>query len=144
MSEQEERSAVVAEGLTWLHTPYHSHARIKGVGVDCAQILADVFPAALGWPRIELEDYPRDWHLHRSEERYERLLAHYGARRLPDGARPQQADIATFKWGRTFSHGGIFVDHETVLHAYIGAEVMLTRLTEAPLAGREMHLWSHW
>lgn len=42
----EQRAAVAQEALAWLGTPYHHHARIKGVGVDCAQIDRDNIPGA--------------------------------------------------------------------------------------------------
>ena len=34
---------IVAEALSWVRTPYHKHACIKGAGVDCAQLLVGVF-----------------------------------------------------------------------------------------------------
>ena len=46
MTEHEQRQAVVAEALTWLGTPYHHRARVKGAGVDCGQLLAAVFEGA--------------------------------------------------------------------------------------------------
>ncbi|WP_428421976.1 hypothetical protein [Methylibium sp.] len=143
-TEQAQRAAVATEVLSWLGTPYHHHARIKGVGSDCAQILCAVFEAVGRVGHIDLGNYPRDWHLHRSEELYEQLLEQHGARRLPEGVAPQVGDIATFKFGRTYSHGGIFVDGETLVHAYVNASVTLTRLSEAPLAGRPAHFWTLW
>ena len=38
MTEAETRAAIVAEAMSWIGTPYHSHARIKGVGVDLSLI----------------------------------------------------------------------------------------------------------
>jgi hypothetical protein len=37
------KRAQVQEALTWLGIPYHHHARVKGVGVDCAQLLCAVY-----------------------------------------------------------------------------------------------------
>jgi cell wall-associated NlpC family hydrolase len=34
---------IIEEAKTWLGTKYHDHARIKGGGVDCAQLLIGVF-----------------------------------------------------------------------------------------------------
>ena len=64
------RAAVVAEAETWLRTPYHHMGRIKGVGVDCLTLLAEVYEAAGIIPHVELEFYPPDWNLHRDAERY--------------------------------------------------------------------------
>jgi hypothetical protein len=46
------RAAVVKEALTWLGTPYHHHARVKGVGVDCARLLCAVYEASACVPHI--------------------------------------------------------------------------------------------
>jgi hypothetical protein len=61
-------------------TPYHHHARIKGVGVDCAQLLCGVYEAAGLVPHIETGHYPHDWHLHRGEELFAGWLDRVGAR----------------------------------------------------------------
>lgn len=60
------RRAVVAEALTWLRTPYHHAARIKGVGVDCAQFLIAVYAATGLIDDFTPDRYPPDWHLHRT------------------------------------------------------------------------------
>ena len=64
------REKVIQEARTWLSTPYHHHAAIKGVGVDCAQILIEVYAAAGVVEKVDVGDYPHDWHMHRSEEKY--------------------------------------------------------------------------
>ena len=46
MTEQEQRDLVVKEAYSWIGTPYHHQAMIKGVGVDCALILLAVFREA--------------------------------------------------------------------------------------------------
>ena len=37
---------VRSEALTWLGTPYHHQGRVKGVGVDCGQILISIYEKA--------------------------------------------------------------------------------------------------
>ncbi len=37
------RQQIIYVAMAWLLTPYHHHARIKGVGVDCVQFLIAVF-----------------------------------------------------------------------------------------------------
>lgn len=63
MTEQEQRAAVVAEARTWLGTPYHHEACVKGAGVDCGMLLRAVYIATGVMPKFEVESYPRDWHL---------------------------------------------------------------------------------
>jgi hypothetical protein len=77
------RAAVVQEALTWLGTPYHHHARVKGVGVDCAQQLCAVYEACGCVPHIDPGNYAHDWHLHRGEEVFIGWLEKAGAREEP-------------------------------------------------------------
>lgn len=142
-TESEQRASVASEALTWLGTGYHHHGRIKGVGVDCAQLLCAVFEACGLVPHVEPGMYPVDWHLHRSEEMFSAWLAKY-ARLCAPGEPVQGGDVLLFKFGRTFSHGSICVGDDTVVHAYIKRGVMLSRLSEEPLAGHEIQHWSFW
>jgi cell wall-associated NlpC family hydrolase len=123
-----QRAAVVAEALTWINTPYHHHARVKGVGVDCAQLLCAVYEACglveevfIGW------------------------LEKVGAREVRAPVRPAPGDVALFKYGRAYSHGGIVVESRgelTVVHAYLMRGVIRSRLDDEPLHGRGARFWS--
>ncbi|HEY3919460.1 MAG TPA: hypothetical protein VGL83_16850 [Stellaceae bacterium] len=68
--EASERAAVIAEARAWLGTPYHHMGRVKGAGVDCATLLAEVYARAGVIPPVAIPYYPPDWHLHRDAERY--------------------------------------------------------------------------
>jgi len=135
----EQRLAVEAEAFTWLHTPYHNHARIKGVGVDCAHLLLGVYPA-LGLSKlVDPGIYAPDWHLHHSEEMYTQALEEAGAVRTND---PQPGDISLFKFGRCYSHGAINVTGGLLIHAYLARGVILSSATEEPLQGRPVIYWT--
>lgn len=136
-----QREAVAVEALSWLGTPYHHHARLKGVGVDCAQLLCGVFEACGLVGPVETGHYPVDWHLHRNEEIFSGWLARFA---VQTPAEPQLGDVCLFRYGRTFSHGSIYVGDGLLVHAYIGRGVMLSRATEEPLEGRDMQHWSFW
>ena len=114
------RARVVAEALGWLGTPYHHHGRVRGVGVDCGMLLAEVYERAGVVGRVDAGGYSPQWHLHRGEEVYEAFMSAY-AHRVQTPAVPQPGDIATFKFGRCFSHGGIFVEPDLLVHAYLGS-----------------------
>lgn len=136
------RADIVAEARTWLGTPYHHHARVKGVGVDCAQILLAVYADALGLaPSLDVGHYSTQWHLHRSEELYLAWLQQAGARQVEQ---PEAGDIAMFRFGRTFSHSGICTGGGLVVHAYADTtqQVIESGLHEQPLAGRDVQIWS--
>jgi cell wall-associated NlpC family hydrolase len=141
LRQAEERLRVVVEARSWLHTPYHHHGRIKGVGVDCAQILCAVFESCGLVPHVDPGFYAPDHHLHRSEEIYIQWLERCGAHEVQT---PASGDVALFRFGRTWSHGGIVLEPATVLHAYLGRGVIVTRLDEEPLDGRPPRFWSLW
>lgn len=144
-STAQQRQFVAAEARSWLGTRYHPHARIKGVGVDCAQILVGVFHAAGLVPDLDLGDYSIQWHLHRTEEVYLQWLQASGAKRLPDGQAPQAGDVGVWRFGNTYSHGGIVVEGGAVpliVHAYIRRGVIASHTTDDPLAGRAHCYWS--
>lgn len=134
------RAAIVAEARSWLGTPYHHHAKLKGIGVDCAQILIAIYCDALELaPPQEPGHYSTQWHLHRSEEVYLQWLQAAGARAVQT---PAPGDIAMFKFGRTFSHSAIHVGDGLLVHAFMGAGVIESRITDEPLASREVQHWS--
>lgn len=107
-NEAAERAAVVAEVESWIGTPYHSNADIKGVGVDCGMILIRVFEACGLITAIDPRPYPAQWALHQSTERYLDIVRSY-ARELPEGAIGGPGDVVVFRLrqGRVYHHGGI-------------------------------------
>lgn len=136
------RADVVAEALTWLGTPYHPHARVKGAGVDCAQMPIAVYSACGIIPELHPE-YARDWHLHRGEELYLEYVERFATEIARGDAGP--GDFAIWKFGRTFSHGGILRDYQTVIHSYISVGVTLDNIDQhCELMSRERRFYSVW
>ena len=139
--EAAERALVVAEARSWLGTPYHHRGRIKGAGVDCAMLLAEVYRAAGLIPRLEIGYYPMDWHLHRDTEQYLGWVERH-ARQVEA---PQAGDVVLFRFGRCFSHGGIVLAWPEILHAYLGQGCVLGNVTAEPRLGRrEQRFFSCW
>lgn len=137
------RQAVLAEALTWLRTPYAHAGRIKGAGVDCATLLAEVFARAGIIAPVEIASYPPDWHLHRGEERYLTLVLERAHEIAPEAARP--GDIALWQWGRTFAHGAIIAEAgwPSIIHAYQPAgAVILDHGDGGRLADRPVRFFS--
>lgn len=143
MDEHEQRAAVVREALSWVGTPYHHAARVKGAGVDCAMLLAEVFEAAGVLGHVEPEPYPNDWHMHRDEERYLAGVERFAA---PVEGPPQPGDIVLFKVGRCISHGAIVVLWPQVVHAYVTARAVVLEdaMANQDLARRIVGFWSPW
>ena len=137
------RSAVVQEALTWLRTPYHHRGAIKGVGADCAHFPLKVYAACGLIEAFDPGDYPPDWHLHRSEERY---LGHVRTHsREIDPAHIQPGDFVVFRVGRCFAHGAIVLAWPRVIHAVLGRGVTIDDATGGRLgkaARKAFTLWS--
>jgi cell wall-associated NlpC family hydrolase len=134
------RAAVLEEARGWIGTPFHHEARVKGAGVDCAMLLAEVYERAGLIGRIDIPHYPPDWHLHRDAERFlARLAAH--AREI--AGPPEPGDIALFRYGRCFSHGAIVIDWPQVVHAnFLARAVTWGDATREPLRGRAVKFFS--
>ena len=133
------RAAVVSEAETWLRTPYHHRAHLKGVGVDCAWLLIEVFAACGHVDRFDPGEYPIDWMMHRDEERYLFWVEQYG-RRIEH---PQPGDVAVWKFGRSFSHGAIVAEWPLVIHAFRrDGMVLYADATQGDLAGREVRFYT--
>ena len=138
------RAAVVAEAESWIGTPFHHAARVKGAGVDCLMLLAEVYERAGVAGHVEPPFYVPDWHLHRDAERYMEGLLHY-ARRIdgpPQGSQPLPGDIALFRFGRTFSHGAIVAEWPRLIHAYWSIGVVWGDANLYPLKDREARFFS--
>jgi cell wall-associated NlpC family hydrolase len=132
------RAAICAEARTWLGTPYHHMARVKGAGVDCLQILIAVYAAVGLIEPFDTGYYPYDWMLHRDEERYMQGLLQHATRTTT----PMMGDVALYKFGRTYSHAAIVLDADLFIHSYVGKGVEITNPQQLPLAGRPVQYYT--
>lgn len=125
------QQAVIDQAQTWLNTPYHPGARLKGIGVDCGQLLIGVYEGAGIIKPGECEPgyYPREIHLHRSEERYLEWILKYC---VPVDT-PRPADIAMFKFGKSSSHSAIIIEWPQIIHAYVRFGVIVSDANESLL-----------
>ena len=132
-----QRAAVVAAARSWIGTPYHHAADVKGRdgGVDCAMLIVRVY-CDLGLVEpFDPRPYTRDWMLHRDEERYLGFLL--ARARLVKG--PAAGDVVLFKIGRCYAHGGIVTRPEplTIVHAHAPARVVTEDVVpQSELIGR--------
>jgi hypothetical protein len=146
-NESVERAAIVAAARSWIGTPYHNCADVKGAGVDCGMLLVRVFVDGGLCPRFDPRPYPADWHLHRGEERYLGFLFD----RCREVAEPLPGDIMVLRYGRCYSHGGIVTRAKpcAIVHAFHPARRVLeeeighnTVLCDAARAPRFFSYWT--
>ena len=141
-TEREQREAVLAEARSWLRTPYHHHANVKGAGVDCAYFVMECYAAAGLANRIEPGHYPPDWFMHRGEERY---LSQVLAQAREFSGPPQPADLVMFKIGRLWAHGAVVVEWPVVIHACSRARcVTLAEADRGELGERQRRYFTLW
>ena len=138
-----QRAAVVAAARAWIGTPYHHAADVKGVGCDCAMLLVRVY-CDLGLVEpFDPRPYTRDWMMHRNEEKYLGFLL--ARARIVEG--PDVGDVALFRVGRCFAHGGIVSKSEplTMIHAHAQAgRVIEDEVERCALAPRPRAFASYW
>jgi cell wall-associated NlpC family hydrolase len=118
-------------------------AKLKGVGVDCAQLLVAVYEALGLVEDVQLEPYNTQWFLHHTEERFLAGVASYCHRVGGLLAPLVPGDVALYRYGRAVSHGAIIVAADTVVHAV--RKTGLVMLEEcgpgSPLAERLDSVW---
>lgn len=138
---EQQRAAVVVEAMTWVRTPYHHSARVKGAGVDCVQILIAVYSAVGLIGEVSTGEYVSDWMLHRDEEKYLNNLLQYAH---PVDT-PKPGDIAMFKYGRTISHGSIIIEWPMIIHAFRNEHmVTISDASKGDLEHRLHGFYSPW
>lgn len=139
-AEAAERARVCAIARSWLHTPFRDQGKVKGQNgaVDCAMLLVAVFQeAGLLDPAYDPRPYPPQFHLHHGEERFlqqiEAIIALRGCGQEV-GRAPIPGDVIVYRVGRCFSHGGLVVENNHLLHAYYKTgQVSISPLNEIEL-----------
>lgn len=134
----EQRAEVVALARTWLGTPYHHQGDVLGAGVDCAMLLVRVYRDAGLIPEIDPRPYPHDWHLHRDAERYLGWVEQYAHQ----VEQPQPGDVVLWRFGRTYSHGAIYLGEGRIIHSYLDLGCVLGTLQDAAFVGRDVRFYS--
>jgi cell wall-associated NlpC family hydrolase len=112
----EEQQRVVAIARSWLGTPFHPHARARGVGVDCANLLVAIYSEAGLFPSLAVRRLPTDWHLHTATEWYVRTVQDYADRIDPPW---EPGDVLVYRGPQwpSAGHGGIYVGGGRIIHA---------------------------
>lgn len=128
----EQQARIVEVARSWLGTPFHYAARVKGVGVDCGNLLAAIYiEAGLLPAEFPIDAPPPGWHLHTQDERYLRLIMRYAVR----VASPWEAgDVLVYRGRRwpSAGHAGIYID-DYLLHAVARRGVELWPLSSSLL-----------
>ncbi len=114
---------IVAEARSWIGTPYHHQASLKGVGCDCLGLLRGVWQGVFGDEPERPPAYSPDW----AEAGGAETLLAAAQRHLVEvetGAW-QAGDVLLFRWrdGLPVKHCAIAASRTTMIHAHDGAAV---------------------
>lgn len=126
------KAAVVKEAESWLGTPFHHQAMIKGIGVGCGTLLIAVYGSLkIPVPDISaFDNFSIDWHHHATEERYLDILMRYA--KVVES--PKTGDIALFKMGRVYAHSTIIHHWPIVIHSYWNRAVEYSDALQPPIS----------
>jgi cell wall-associated NlpC family hydrolase len=135
MDEDAARDRIDELAREWVGTPFHDHARLKGVGTDCAQILLAIFEEAGFIPPTDVGHYSPQWFLHQKEERYLSWMKKFAHEIAPD--RVRHGDVVLYKIGHVFAHGAIVIKPgwPHIIHAHAGGKVVRRAFGTSPHLG---------
>ena len=138
----ERRDLIVAEAYAWVkaRTPYVPHARVRGLGCDCATFILCVYRDLGFAPDIELGNYSVQAHLHRAYTEYIDTILRY-ADEIPEW-QAEPGDLVVFKVARAYAHGAIVITPPSsgrflVIHSMTRIGVIQSDDQESFLKGRQ-------
>lgn len=114
--EEIDRHRAVAEALTWEGTPFHDCSKLKGVGVDCANYIYEVYRnCGLVDPDYVVPEYTAQFLLHSDKELFLEIVELF-CRQVTDRG-PLPGDLMMYRYGRCFSHGALVTSWPKIIHA---------------------------
>lgn len=119
------RAKLLNYAETWIGTPFRDCADIVGPkgGVDCAMSLTRWHVDTGRLPPFEPRPYSARAMLHSEEELFLKWVQdRLGGVETTD---PKPGDVLVWRYGKTFSHGGLLYNSDEVIHAYAYAKMCL-------------------
>ncbi len=133
-----ERAAAVREARRWLLTRWTHRGAKMGIGVDCGNLLIEIFNAIGAIPRIDPGQYSRDWMQHNDDSKFLEYVEMFAR---PKTAPAEPGDILLFRVGKCISHGAIVTEWPEIIHAYAPARCVTRDTMESPLRHLLVGTW---
>ncbi|MGV8988162.1 MAG: peptidase [Cypionkella sp.] len=122
---------IIAAARSWLGTPYHDQASVKGAGVDCLGLARGIWREVIGAEPLSVPPYSRDW----GEIMPTEVLAEGAAGWLlpiPLGeAGPASVVLFRMMPSAIAKHVGILTGEASFIHAFQGIGVIEEEMTRA-------------
>jgi NlpC/P60 family putative phage cell wall peptidase len=122
---------VIAAALSWLGTPYHDQASVRGIGCDCLGLVRGVWREVVGPEPLALPPYSRDW----GETGPREPLAEAARKVMQElpvtAVRPGALLLFRMRTGAVAKHCGIVTALDRFVHACERTGVVEVRLDAA-------------
>lgn len=92
-------------------------------------LLLEVYERVGLVPHFDPPFVAQQWHCHQTREMFLPLVERFAH----SVETPRPGDVVLFKYGHTYSHGGIVIEWPTIIHALIRSTVQLARANQDPL-----------
>lgn len=120
---------LIHEAKSWVRTPYHPRASVKGVGVDCVNFVRQTYQSVDLVGDFQMPDYSMDGGYHLDHEIVEPYIIAAGFHVVENGNRP--GDLLAFKIGKIVYHLGIQINEHIFIHAIRTYGVIESRLQDS-------------
>lgn len=122
--EEAQRDAVDAAVRSWIGTPFHDCAQVKGAGVDCGMLLRAVYTEAGTVENFDISPYSAQHFLHRNDEHYLGYVLQF-THEIPL-ERVRHGDIVLYRIGNCFAHGAVVIrpGWPNIVHAHAASRVV--------------------
>ncbi len=125
------------EASSWLGTPFRAHAAVRGAGVDCVFLCAELMRNLGVIGAYQFPPYALDHAKHRTGSLLLSWLeASPAFERLPADESALAGDLPLFRIGRCVHHAGVLLDGRRFIHALEGPGVVLGQLDDATWSKR--------
>ena len=122
---------IIAAARSWLGTPYHDQASVKGAGVDCLGLARGIWREVVGVEPLAVPPYSRDW----GEVMPSEVLAEGAAGwlQLIPLAEAAPGSVVLFRMmpQAIAKHVGILTGAASFIHAFQGIGVIEEEMTRA-------------
>lgn len=115
---RDRQAQLVKAALEWIGTPFHPHAALKGVGVDCVWLAAQLYIECGVLRRFDPPRYTMDGGQHSELSQVCEFLDGSPAfvRVLETPFDLQVGDLLCFRMGRVVHHVGVVLTERTFIH----------------------------